>query len=90
VSRDGVSWKRSDLSGPSKPDNPTGNRGHKGFGALPPNDRHRASSRPYMEDLDARRMLFATEGRDNATVAAFATDLAGDPERISDTSSDMN
>src|SRR5664279_399927 len=44
-------------------------------------------------DLDARRVLFATEGRDSATVAAFADDLAGhggDPERISDTSSDMS
>lgn len=44
-------------------------------------------------DLDARRVLFATEGRDSATVAAFADDLTGhggDPERISDTSSDMS
>src|SRR5664280_393811 len=44
-------------------------------------------------DLDARRVLFATEGRDSATVAAFAADLTGDggdPERISDTSSDMS
>jgi transposase len=44
-------------------------------------------------DLDARRVLFATEGRDGATVAAFADDLTGygrDPERISDTSSDMS
>src|SRR5664279_2978512 len=34
-------------------------------------------------DLDARRVLFATEGRDSATVAAFADDLTGhggDPE----------
>ena len=28
----GGSWKRSDWSGPPKWDNPTGNRGHKGFG----------------------------------------------------------
>ena len=28
-------------------------------------------------DLDARRVLFATEGRDSATVAAFAKDLTG-------------
>src|SRR5664279_1316743 len=44
-------------------------------------------------DLDARRVLFAAEGRDSATVAAFAEDLTGhggDPERISDTSSDMS
>lgn len=40
-------------------------------------------------DLDARRVLFATEGRDSATVAAFADDLTGhggDPQRVSDTS----
>jgi len=44
-------------------------------------------------DLDARRVPFATEGRDSATVAAFAKDLSGHggaPERISDTGSDMS
>lgn len=44
-------------------------------------------------DLDARRVMFATEGRDSATVEAFAVDLlahGGDPARVSDTSSDMS
>jgi transposase len=45
-------------------------------------------------DLDAdKRILFATPGRDGATVAAFADDLAahrGDPASITDTSSDMS
>lgn len=44
-------------------------------------------------DLVKARVLFATEGRDAATVGRFAADLAahgGDPARISDTSSDMS
>jgi len=44
-------------------------------------------------DLDARRVIFATEGRSAETVARFAADLAahgGDPQRVSDTSSDMS
>ena len=44
-------------------------------------------------DLDARRVVFATEGRSAQTVARFAADLAehgGDPERVTDTSSDMS
>ncbi|MGH3717387.1 MAG: ISL3 family transposase [Pseudonocardiaceae bacterium] len=44
-------------------------------------------------DLDARRVVFATEGRSADTVARFAADLAehgGDPEKITDTSSDMS
>jgi transposase len=44
-------------------------------------------------DLDARRVLFATEGRCAQTVERFATDLAehgGDPEKVTDTSSDMS
>jgi transposase len=44
-------------------------------------------------DLDARRVVFATEGRSAETVARFAADLAvhgGDPKKITDTSSDMS
>jgi transposase len=44
-------------------------------------------------DLDARRVLFATDGRNADTVARFAVDLAGhggDPRNITDTSSDMS
>jgi transposase len=44
-------------------------------------------------DLDARRVVFATEGRCAETVARFAADLAdhgGDPEKVTDTSSDMS
>jgi len=44
-------------------------------------------------DLDAGRVLFATEGRDAGTVQRFAADLAahgGDPARVSTTSSDMS
>jgi len=44
-------------------------------------------------DLEARRVLFATEDRSADTVARFAADLAehgGDPEKITDTSSDMS
>ena len=44
-------------------------------------------------DLDTRRVIFATEGRSAETVARFAADLAvhgGDPEKVTDTSSDMS
>ena len=44
-------------------------------------------------DLVARRVLFATEGRDAATVGRFAQDLrahGGDPALVTDTSSDMS
>jgi transposase len=44
-------------------------------------------------DLDARRVVFATEGRSAETVARFAADLVehgGDPEKVTDTSSDMS
>jgi transposase len=44
-------------------------------------------------DLDAGRVLFATEGRDSGTVEAFAADLVahgGDPTQVSTTSSDMS
>jgi len=44
-------------------------------------------------DLDEHRVLFATEGRDAATVGAFAADLAGhggDPGQVTTTSSDMS
>jgi transposase len=44
-------------------------------------------------DLQARRVLFATEDRSADTVARFAVDLAehgGDPQKITDTSSDMS
>jgi transposase len=44
-------------------------------------------------DLDAPRVVLATEGRSAETVERFATDLAehgGDPEKVTDTSSDMS
>jgi transposase len=44
-------------------------------------------------DMVAGRVLFATEGRDAATVARFAAELAdhgGDPANVTDTSSDMS
>ncbi|HKR52293.1 MAG TPA: transposase [Pseudonocardiaceae bacterium] len=44
-------------------------------------------------DLDARRVMFATEGRCADTVGRFAADLAehgGDPAQVTDTSSDMS
>lgn len=44
-------------------------------------------------DMDRARALFATTGRDGATVARFAADLSahgGDPAKVSDTSSDMS
>jgi transposase len=43
-------------------------------------------------DLDAPRVVLATEGRCAQTVARFAADLAehgGDPAKVTDTSSDM-
>lgn len=44
-------------------------------------------------DMVAGRVIFATEGRDAATVARFAADLVehgGDPANVTDTSSDMS
>lgn len=44
-------------------------------------------------DADARRLLFATPGRDAKTFAAFATDLrahSGDPTALTDISMDMS
>ena len=44
-------------------------------------------------DLDARRVVFATEGRSADAVARFAADLVehrGDPAKVTDTSSDMS
>jgi transposase len=44
-------------------------------------------------DIDQARVLFATEGRDAATIAAFAEDLAahgGDPEAIDEVCIDMS
>ena len=44
-------------------------------------------------DLDARRVLFATEGKDASTVERFAQDLEnhdGDPTKITDASIDMS
>ena len=44
-------------------------------------------------DLDARRVVFATEGRCAETVERFAADLTdhgGDPKKVTDTSSDMS
>jgi transposase len=44
-------------------------------------------------DSDTATVLFATEGRDQSTVEAFAQDLTthgGDPNKITDTSSDMS
>jgi len=44
-------------------------------------------------DIDQARVLFATEGRDASTIAAFADDLAahgGDPEAISEVCIDMS
>jgi transposase len=43
--------------------------------------------------IDARRVVFATEGRSAETVARFAADLAahgGDPAKVTDTSSEMS
>lgn len=44
-------------------------------------------------DLDAHRVLFATEGSNSKAVARFAADLTGhggDPAKVTDTSSDMS
>lgn len=44
-------------------------------------------------DLDGRRVLFATEGKDAATVAAFADDLTvhgGDPQAVAEVCIDMS
>jgi transposase len=44
-------------------------------------------------DLDARRVLFVTDGRDSGTVKSFAEDLrahGGDPERIEEVCADMS
>ncbi len=44
-------------------------------------------------DIDQARVLFATEGRDASTIAAFADDLAahgGDPEAITEVCIDMS
>jgi transposase len=43
-------------------------------------------------DLDARRVVFATEGRSAGTVGRFAAGLVehgGDPAKVTETSSDM-
>lgn len=44
-------------------------------------------------DLDERKVLFATPGKDSATVAAFAEDLqahGGNPEAVTEVSADMS
>ena len=44
-------------------------------------------------DLEQRKVLFATPGKDASTVAAFAEDLkahGGDPEAVTDVSADMS
>ena len=46
-----------------------------------------------VHDLDAKRLLFACEGRDHQTVVAFAADLkahGGDPRKIKDVCQDMS
>ena len=46
-----------------------------------------------VHDLDAKRLLFATEGRDHETVHAFAQDLQahqGDPAKIEHVCQDMS
>jgi len=47
----------------------------------------------FAHDMDARRLLFGVEGRDQTTVQAFADDLTahgGDPKAITDASIDMS
>lgn len=47
----------------------------------------------FAHDMDARRLLFGCEGRDQTTVQAFADDLkahGGDAEKITDASIDMS
>ena len=44
-------------------------------------------------DLDKKKLLFGTEGKDNETVKAFVADLkahGGDPEKITDAAIDMS
>ena len=46
-----------------------------------------------VHDLDAKRLLFATEGRDHQTVLDFAADLkahGGDPEQVRHVCQDMS
>ena len=46
-----------------------------------------------VHDLDAKRLLFATEGRDHQTVVDFAADLkahGGDPEQVRHVCQDMS
>ena len=46
-----------------------------------------------VHDLDAKRLLFATEGREHQTVTAFAADLkahGGDPEQVRHVCMDMS
>ena len=47
----------------------------------------------FFFDLDQKKLLFGTEGKDNETVKAFASDLTkhgGNPEQISDAAIDMS
>ena len=47
----------------------------------------------FAHDMEAKRLLFGCEGRDQKTVEAFADDLkahGGDPEQITDASIDMS
>ena len=46
-----------------------------------------------VHDLDAKRLLFATQGRDHQTVLDFAVDLqahGGDPEQVRHVCQDMS
>jgi transposase len=47
----------------------------------------------FFFDLDQKKLLFGTEGKDNETVKAFVTDLVkhgGDPDQITDAAIDMS
>jgi transposase len=47
----------------------------------------------FFFDLDKRKLLFGTKGKDNETVKAFVTDLkahGGDPEQVTDAAIDMS
>lgn len=47
----------------------------------------------FFFDLDQKKLLFGTEGKDNETVKAFIADLkahSGDPEQITDAAIDMS
>jgi transposase len=47
----------------------------------------------FFFDLDAKKLLFGTEGKDNKTVTEFVTDLlkhGGDPAQITDAAIDMS